>query len=338
MSTDSNLIQTLDQLRKIIPKPAPILAKRILPFLDQHCQNLIHHAALVVIGSFSSVRPTGSGMTLISLEDQKLEIRSEAIIDIIFDDETDFPMLQHAAPGSLYFILPGIGYGLRVNGRLTFVKGQDDSRLTVEVISVYLQCSRAKVRAGLWQDNYATVAQLTDPTEFIVRSSYLLMLTQNALGETELSPRGDPAGFVQVLDDGRLAIPERPGNKVAVSLRNILDTEKVSLLFFISGSLQLLSVTGRAKISCDTDMLAAMEINKKRPKLAVVVNIFEARIEEAAALYKSDVWESASHLHEKSLPSFAKIMGEHMGGKGIKGKLSSALVDVVVRKDLKNLY
>ncbi|BFM13953.1 hypothetical protein R50073_01360 [Maricurvus nonylphenolicus] len=338
MSVQHHFIHTLEQLRQVIPAPPAMLAKRILPALDAYCQNLISKSCLVAVGSFSAAESPASAVTLIALKQETLKITSESMIDIVLDNTADFDTHSQARPVSLYFFMPGIGYGLRVNGILTVIKSGDGYRLNVVVTAAYLQCSRAKVRAGFWQSHYPQCEVFNDPKAFLASSSYGLMLTQNAEGETELSPRGDPAGFARWLDNESLVLPERPGNKVAVSLRNILQDNTIRLLFFIPGSTQILQVSGLASVSRDPQLLATMAINNKSPKLAIVIAGVKASLSVSPALETSQLWNSTSFLNEKSLPSFAKMMGEHMSGKGIKGKLSSALVDVVVKKDLKNLY
>ncbi len=342
MSSDRYLIQTCEELRQIIPAPAPILSKRVLTYLDEHCQTLIQQATLVAIGSFGFTETMS--MLVIALDSHSVKIRSKTLLDIEISPDYDGTFEGDAEGNckeqyaSLYFILPGIGFGLRVNGRLTVLASKGGYRLSLEVCSAYLQCSRAKVRAGFWQSSYPAVDKLESVNDFISQASYGLMLTQNTEGETELSPRGDPEGFVLQLEANTIVIPERPGNKVAVSLRNILDTQSIRLLFIIPGALQVLSVTGSATVSCDPQLLTAMAVNNKSAKLAIVVKLKSSQVLSAAALERSGIWNAATHLQEKSLPSFAKMMGEHMNGKGLKGKLSSALVDVVVKKDLKNLY
>lgn len=338
MSVQHHLIHSLAQLRQVIPAPPAMLAKRILPALDVHCQNLIRKSALVAVGRVTDTDSPVSAVTLIALKQGTLKIVSDSVIDIALGNADDIDMLSETRPASLYFLLPGIGYGLRVNGSLTVIKTCERHRLSFVVSAAYLQCSRAKVRAGFWQQSYSPCGFTKEPKAFLARSSYVLMLTQNAEGETELSPRGDPAGFARWLDNETLVLPERPGNKVAVSLQNILQTKTIRLLFFIPGSSQVLQVSGLAAVSRDPELLVTMAINNKCPKLAIVVNCVKANLFSSQALEASDLWCSTRYISEKSLPSFAKMMGEHMNGKGIKGKLSSALVDVVVKKGLKNLY
>lgn len=334
MSADKHCINTLEQLRSIIPAPPAMLAKRILPALDEHCCNLIRQATLVAVGSFTSLQPSNGIIELLAPQ-HKLTIRSENFIGISLDEPLHNPPQPQGQPASLYFILPGIGYGLRVNGWLTLAQ---DQLLLLEVSAAYLQCTRAKVRANFWQVPNTSTSDIADANSFVCQSSYLLMLTHNRFGHTELSPRGDPQGFVHMLADGSLAIPERPGNKVAVSLRNILETTRVGLLFFMPGSNQLLRISGTAILSTDPAILAAMAIKGKQPKLAIVVRPQNSQQLSSTDLEAAKIWDADTHIDPATLPSFAKMMGEHMGGKGIKGKLSSALVDVVVKKDLNNLY
>src|SRR5690606_33608201 len=98
---------------------------------------------------------------------------------------------------------------------------------------------------------------------FIGLSPFLVIGTQSADGRADVSPRGDPAGFVQVLDDQRIAIPERPGNKRLDTLTNILENPAVGLLFMIPGFEETLRINGRATLSRDPHLLERMTIHNR---------------------------------------------------------------------------
>src|SRR6185312_13427546 len=112
--------------------------------------------------------------------------------------------------------------------------------------------------------------------QFIERSPFVCVATASPDGGLDISPRGDPAGFVRVLDDHTLLIPERPGNRIADTLTNLLGDPRIALLFLIPGVGDSFRVNGRAEIVEDPELLAASEMNGKVPKLGLLVSIEEA--------------------------------------------------------------
>ena len=96
----------------------------------------------------------------------------------------------------------------------------------------------------------------------------MLLATSSSDGTCDVSPRGDPAGFVHIVDERTLLVPERPGNKLADSLRNILANPNVGLLFLIPGVGDTLRVNGRATLTTDGALLEALAVEGKTPKLA----------------------------------------------------------------------
>src|SRR3954470_5612660 len=119
----------------------------------------------------------------------------------------------------------------------------------------------------------ASVNELT--RQFIERSPFMLLATSSADGTCDVSPRGDPAGFVHIVDERTLLIPERPGNKLADSLRNVLANPHVGLLFLIPGVGDTLRVNGRATLTIDGALLEPLAVEGKTPKLGLLVEVEE---------------------------------------------------------------
>ncbi len=144
--------------------------------------------------------------------------------------------------------------------------------------------------------------------DFIGRSPFLCLGTQNMEGKADVSPRGDPAGFVQVLDNVTLAIPDRPGNNRLDSLVNILANPSVGLLFVIPGYDDTLRVNGLASLVTDPDILESMSVNGRSPRLAIIVKVQEVFLHCAKAFRRSHLW-SPEHFQDRSqMPSLMKIL------------------------------
>ena len=152
---------------------------------------------------------------------------------------------------------------------------------------------------------------------FIRRSPFLCLGTQDLGGRADVSPRGDPPGFVRILDSTTLAIPDRPGNNRLDSLSNILANPAVGLLFMIPGFDDTLRVNGMARIVNDPALLETMIVNDRRPTLAIVVQVREVFLHCAKALRRSHIWDPAHHQDRSQMPSLIKmILDETTGAPG----------------------
>ncbi|HEX4525449.1 MAG TPA: pyridoxamine 5'-phosphate oxidase family protein [Gaiellaceae bacterium] len=144
--------------------------------------------------------------------------------------------------------------------------------------------------------------------QFIDRSPFVCVATARPDGGLDVSPRGDPAGFVRILDERTLLLPERPGNKLADTLTNLLADERIALLFLIPGVGDSFRVNGRAEIVQDEQLLADSSVDGKVPKLGIVVTIEEAYTQCSKALIRSDLWNPERHIDRDELPSGGEIL------------------------------
>lgn len=147
--------------------------------------------------------------------------------------------------------------------------------------------------------------------EFIRLSPYAVLSTCNSDGRCDASPRGDAPGFVRVLDERRLVIPERPGNRRMDSLLNILSNPHVGIIFMIPGLEETLRVNGSACVIRDEFILSEMDVNGRRPLVGIGIEVEECYIHCAKALKRSRLWQSDSWPSPSELPNPAKILAEH---------------------------
>ena len=150
--------------------------------------------------------------------------------------------------------------------------------------------------------------------EYIDRSPFVCVATSDPDGNCDLSPRGDPAGFVQVLDDHTLFLPERPGNRIADTLRNILANPHVGLLFLVPGVTETFRVNGRASLTTDPELLARCAVEGKVPKLGILVEIDEAYTQCSKALLRSHLWDAERFLTQDDMPTNGEIQRAIRGG------------------------
>ncbi|MFG3257164.1 MSMEG_1061 family FMN-dependent PPOX-type flavoprotein [Streptomyces sp. NPDC048172] len=168
--------------------------------------------------------------------------------------------------------------------------------------------SPADVRARLGAPDAMVKDKVVDRIDefshrFIAHSPYLSLATADAAGRADCSPRGDYPGFVKVLDDRTLAIPDRPGNKIADSFGNLAENEGVGLLFLVPGARETLRVNGRGYVTDEPEVLARMRTEAKSPDLAIVVEVEEVYFHCGRALLRSRMWDPASQALADELPT-----------------------------------
>jgi len=145
----------------------------------------------------------------------------------------------------------------------------------------------------------------------IAKSPFLLLGTSDTTGRCDVSPKGDYPGFVRVLDDKTLAIPDLPGNNRLDTLTNMLRNPQVGLIFMIPGMNETLRVNGKVRLVRDADLLERMAFQGKLPKLAIVVDIQEVFSHCPKAFMRSKLWAVESQIERSELPSFAEILRDH---------------------------
>lgn len=146
---------------------------------------------------------------------------------------------------------------------------------------------------------------------FIEKSPFLTISTADESGFCDVSPRGDGAGFVYVVNDRQLIIPERPGNKRMDSMRNILSNPNIGLLFLIPGLGETLRINGKASVIHDEEMLGKMAVDGKSPVLGIGVDVEECFIHCAKAFRRSGLWSPDTWMTKHALPKGAKILAAH---------------------------
>jgi PPOX class probable FMN-dependent enzyme len=145
---------------------------------------------------------------------------------------------------------------------------------------------------------------------YIERSPFLCIGTADENGNADVSPRGDPPGFVRIVDDRTIIIPDRPGNNRVDTMANIIANPKVGILFIIPGIDDTLRVNGRAEIIDDPTELAPAAINGRAPKIGIRVHVDEVFFHCAKAFRRSQLWEPAAHQDRAFLPGLAHMVME----------------------------
>ena len=172
--------------------------------------------------------------------------------------------------------------------------------------------------------------------DYIARSPFLCIATSGAGGRADVSPRGDRPGFVQVLDDHSLAIPDRPGNNRLDTMDNILVNPNVGLIFMIPGFEDTLRINGKATITADPMILERATVDRKQPKVAIRVAVEEAFFHCAKAFRRSRLWQPDAIVDRKVMPTLARIILEQTAAAEAPPREEDvAACDVALEEDYK---
>ncbi len=174
--------------------------------------------------------------------------------------------------------------------------------------------------------------------QFMSLSPFLVIATSNAQGKADVSPRGDPPGFVHVIDDNTILIPDRPGNNRLDTMVNIVENPNVACLFFIPGFDDTLRVAGKASISTDAALLGNCTVQGKVPKAGIVVAIDEVFLHCAKALKRSKLWQDDFRQDRSQMPSIARIILDQTCDTGVDEALAVEKDQDVEEAYRKELY
>lgn len=246
--------------------------------------------------------------------------------------------------GGLLLLVSGVRHTFRVNGPVRL----DGSSLRLTPNESYAHCAKALIRSKLWTDRTSPDVEDRDGANhvlddlsraFIAASPFVAVGTSGIGSEADVSPRGDAAGFVHVLPDGRLFIPERPGNRIADTLRNIINNPAAALLFLVPGDNRVLEVVGEAMVSTDGDLLASAAVAGKEPKLGIIVTVHSATMSDGPAIEASGVWDRTTHVDESTMPTIGALVADPNQTGSFAKRALTGITDRAVNSDYKrNLY
>ena len=150
--------------------------------------------------------------------------------------------------------------------------------------------------------------------KFIALSPLCILSSADADGCADASPRGDPPGFVKVLDEKTLLLPDRPGNNQVDSLQNIVDNPGVGLLFFVPGMNETLRVKGKAEIVTDTKLLEPLTVKRRAPLSGLQITVEEAFLHCGRALLRSRLWDPEAQIERSNYPTYGQVLADQIKG------------------------
>ena len=173
-----------------------------------------------------------------------------------------------------------------------------------------------EIRATIAEPTQASVDKVIDRLDdycraIIAKSPFIMIASANPDGQPDISPKGDPLGFVRVLDEKHLAIPERPGNRRLDTFINLLDNPNVAIIFMIPGKGETLRVKGEARIVRDESLRETMAVKGRITEFAMVVHVEQAMMHCPKSIVRSKLWEPDAWPDHSDTPSIAETSVVH---------------------------
>ena len=173
---------------------------------------------------------------------------------------------------------------------------------------------RARHPAALSRATGKVITRIDKHCRAIIERATFVVIGTHGSNGADVSPRGDPAGFVRVLDERHVLLPDRVGNNRFDSMENIFETGNIGMLFMVPGMAEVLRINGRARITDDAALLAASAIQGRAPKIGVLVEVKEAYLHCAKAINRAGLWDPSRHIDRNDLPSYGAMLVDHCEG------------------------
>lgn len=343
--TQASWITSETELRSYIKAPPKTVLQKIQNRIDAATESWLTKSTMLGIATTQPdktlhVSLHARSKDLIGMEQSRVVIRGQAH----YQDDEDANNTRVAQAGMLV-MLPGMDSTIRVNGTIAQENRGEEQHL--DVAEVYSHCPKAFLRSGLWRERPEVPSFSAEEQQglgvqsqtFLEQSPFALLATCSEEGQVDLSPRGDPPGFVQVIGENTVWMPDRTGNRIVDSLRNILSGGHVSLMMLIPGSSWGLHIKGKAKLTSDPNLLKASNVKGKTPKVGMVLEVHQTSLQHCSALDESQVWNPNTYVDPNSLLSPGELIVRQMKPEGRLLGLKGKVVDWILNQDAKrNLY
>ncbi|MBK7976331.1 MAG: pyridoxamine 5'-phosphate oxidase family protein [Deltaproteobacteria bacterium] len=317
-----NFLSDVESLESAVgSRQLPAMLKSI-DFLDHHCATLLARSPFAVLGYVDRDgrrRAAGIGG---SAGFASVAGRARLAIPSVADATA-------GSPASTMFLIPGWREALRINGRLD---AADPATLLVE--EAFVHCGKAILRSGLWSDVQPRLeptgvgASPLDPTSraFLAASPFVVMTSVDAAGAADASPKGDPPGFVHVLGDAAVAIPDRRGNRRTDTLHNIVEDPRAAFLALVPGDDRALELRGVVRVTDDAALRRSMAMGDKVPHAVLVLEVESCALARCDAIAASRLWDRALQVPLDELPTAGQIWTDH-----IRANRSGGLAAAIIR-------
>ena len=347
--TPEHIVASEAELRTLIPPPSEKTPLKVLTTLDRHCKTFL---GLARVAAVSTRRP--DGLADVSLRGGAAgftRVEGERLLSLPLTHGVGREAENAAANpfAGLLFLIPGIDETLRVNGAATVTGG--GSALRIHVEEAFLHCPKAFVRSHLWDpaawhkdppgalgrlDTSARLEKLDSSCRALIGASPFVFLgTSLVHGRADVSPRGDPQGFVRILDERTLLLPDRPGNRLLDNWRNLLENPRAGMLFLAPGLPHTLRVLGRGELVRNEALLESMSVQGKRPVVALRLHVEEAILERSDLAEETKLWEATAQVERGALPTLGRMIIDQIEPAGSMKGVKATVLEAMLRRNVK---
>ncbi len=326
------LVNTIASLEACIGKtPAPAKLK-VIDHLDENALRWLSFSPLIIaaFGAETGVHITLGGGGAGFLKGDKRYLTFPAAL-------LDDPSLATAGMGfGSLSLLPGVRETLRINGRVEDIQ---DGTIKVLVQECYIHCAKAFIRSGFWEAAPQGFIP-SEPADLVRQSSFMLLATSDADGQTDVSPKGDPQGGLAQLIGDNIWFADRPGNRRADSFRNILTQPRIACALLVPGCEAVVYIEGRAHMTTDADACARFIVQDKIPKLVTCISEPDIRLCRSGALARAALWPAGACAEDINVAQMVLTHVKLNKSKGLGAKLTGSLLSIpgLVQKSLDKDY
>ncbi|MFD4350326.1 2Fe-2S iron-sulfur cluster-binding protein [Streptomyces coelicoflavus] len=305
-------LSRVEEVEAVVGRPAAMVMRKQIGALDEGCREVLAHSPVAAFGyrdSDGTARTTfvGGAPGFARVHSPKR-----------FSFSGPGPGVARG-PVSMFFLLPGVGEVLRVNGTASTLKGGET---TVDVAEAYVHCAQAVIRSGLWEPPVQFEAAepvpgdgpLTGPgvSDFLGAAPFLALSSWDGENGSDTSPRGERHAAARILDGRTLVLADRRGNKRADTLHNLLQDDRISLAALFPGRSGVLHLHGRAAITDDAVLLETMALRGVPPHLALLIDVEYAEVSGNDAMVRARLWTPHGQSGRGQGPDMMALSGAHL--------------------------
>lgn len=325
-------LTSAEEIEAVVGRPAAMITRKQIGVLDAGCRSVLAHSPVAAFGyraADGTARTTFVG-------------GAPGFARVHSPKRLSFPVSGPTVargPVSLFFLLPGVGEVLRVNGTASARTGGETA---VDVTEAYVHCAQAVIRSRLWEppvpfpaaDPVPGAGPLTGPgvAEFLAASPFSALSTWDTDNGSDTSPRGDRQAVARILDDRTLVLADRKGNRRADTLHNLLQDDRLSLAALVPGRSGVLHLHGRATITDDAALLKTMALRGAPPHLALVIDVEYAEVSGNDAVAAARLWTPDGRTGRGQAPDMMALGSAHLAANAAEdGRMSAWLTKLVTR-------
>ncbi|MFJ2173638.1 2Fe-2S iron-sulfur cluster-binding protein [Streptomyces sp. NPDC087851] len=305
-------LSSVDEVETVIGRPAAIVMRKQIGVLDAGCREVLAHSPVAAFG-YRDADGTAR-TTFVGGAPGFARVHSPKRISF----PVPGPAVAHG-PVSLFFLLPGVGEVLRVNGTASAPKG---GAAAVDITEAYVHCAQAVIRSGLWEppapfraaEPVPGEGPLTGPgvSDFLAAAPFLALSTWDTDSGSDTSPRGERQAAVRILDGRTLVLADRRGNKRADTLHNLVRDDRLSLAALVPGRSGVLHVHGRGAITDDAALLKTMALRGVPPQLALLIDVEYAEVSGNDAVSGARLWTPDGRTGQGQAPDMMALGSAHL--------------------------